>query len=236
MEIFPAIDLKDGQVVRLTQGDYAKLAVYDPNPDKIAAGFAAQGAKNLHIIDLDGAKDGNTQNFEVIRKIAQNSGLFIQVGGGIRTRQAIEAYLNLGVNRVILGTVAVEDFDFLCGAVREYGEQIAVSVDALEGQVKTRGWLKDSGIDAFDFCKKLEEAGVLTIIYTDIARDGLMQGANIELYRQLGQKVSCCIMAAGGVCTKEDISALAQMKLYAAIVGKALYEGALKFEELMKLC
>lgn len=236
MELFPAIDIQNGRVVRLTQGDFARLKVYDDNPASIARSFREQGASHLHVVDLDGAKDGEMVNISAIRSILETEGLFVQLGGGIRDRAAVEAYLNLGIDRVILGTVAVERFSFLEESVAAYGEKIAVGVDARDGRVAVRGWQQDSGLEAFDFCKKLEQAGVSTIIYTDIARDGMMQGVNREVYRQLDALVACDIVASGGVSTKEDIQALAEMKLYGAIVGKALYEGALHLKELLQLC
>ncbi len=235
MELFPAIDIKNRRVVRLAQGDYDRVSAYAAAPAEMAAAFAAQGAKNLHVVDLDGAKDGALPNFGVIKELLTDGRLFTQIGGGIRDERAVEAYLSLGAGRVILGTAAVENFPFVKEMTRKYGARIAVGVDARDGLVKTRGWLADSGLDSFEFCKRLEQAGVSTIIYTDISRDGLMQGTNLDAYRRLCETVSCNIVASGGVSTREDIAALAAMKLCGVIVGKALYEGALTVAELLAL-
>ena len=234
MEIFPAIDLRNKQVVRLTQGDYDRMKVYGGQPADTAREFAGAGATNLHIIDLDGAKDGALVNLGAIRDILAAGQVFVQVGGGIRDEASIDAYLGLGVSRVILGTVAVEDFAFTQRMTAKHGEKIAVSVDAREGKVATRGWLKDSGLDATEFCLKLEGAGVRTIIFTDISRDGLLEGVNAELYAGLNSKLSCNIIAAGGVSSLSDITALIKIKLHGAIIGKALYEGKLKLTDALE--
>lgn len=236
MELFPAIDIKDGKVVRLTQGDFDRMKVYDDHPAAMARRFREQGARSLHVVDLDGAKDGRVANLDAIREIMEIDGLFVELGGGIRDRAAIEAYLELGVDRVILGTVAVENFPFLEESVKAYGRCIAVSVDARDGRVSVRGWQEDTHLEARAFCKRLEQAGVATVIYTDISRDGLMQGINLEAYRQLDAHIACDIIASGGVSTKEEVAALAEMDLYGAIVGKALYEGTLNLRELLQLC
>lgn len=236
MRLFPAIDLQDGQVVRLTQGDFSRLKVYGHSPASMARRFREQGAEHLHVVDLDGAKDGKMVNVSAIRGILEVEGLFVQLGGGIRDRAAIDAYLNLGVHRVILGTVAAEDFSFLEECLALYQDKIAVAVDVRQDRVAVRGWQQDSGLKALDFCKRLEQAGVSTIIYTDISRDGLLQGIDREGYRKLDAQIGCDIIASGGVSSKEDVQALAQMNLYGAIVGKALYEGTLDLKELLSLC
>lgn len=236
MHIFPAIDLKDDQVVRLTQGDFDQVKVYAQNPAVIAAQFQAKGAKHLHVVDLDGAKDGRVKSIQKIKDITALGGMFVEIGGGIRDRAAIEAYLELGVSRVILGTVAVENFSFLEEAVKAYGDKIAVGVDARNGLVSVRGWQLDSGLDSLDFCARLEQAGVSTIIYTDISRDGLMQGVNLEAMEAVNRKVSCDVIASGGVTTLEDIKALVELEMAGAIVGKALYEGTLDLREVLSLC
>lgn len=233
MEIFPAIDIKDGRVVRLTQGDYDRVTVYDDDPVGMAAKFAAQGAKNLHVVDLDGARDGRLVNDEIIRTIARDSGLFVQIGGGVRDERRILRYLDSGVGRVILGTAAAEDFAFLERMVGKYGEKIAVSVDARSGRLAVRGWRQTTEVDSFDFCKRLEQAGVRTVIYTDIARDGAMGGPNLAAYRELAELISCDIVASGGIRSMDDIRALRETGLYGAIIGKALYEGAINFKELI---
>jgi len=236
MQLFPAIDLKGGQVVRLTQGDYDRVAVYSSAPAEIARQFEEKGAKNLHVVDLDGARDGKIVNYEAIAAIRAAGKLFIEIGGGIRDEDRIRQYLELGMDRVILGTVAVENFAFLEEMVARYGKQIAVGVDARDGRIAVKGWREVTGVDSLDFCKRLDAAGVSTIIYTDIARDGAMEGANLEVYRVLGELVSCDIMASGGVSAEEDLVALRKMDLYGAIVGKALYNGALDLERLVALC
>ena len=235
MEIFPAIDLKDEQVVRLTQGDFDRVKVYAQNPADIARQFMDAGAKNLHIIDLDGARDGALVNIGKIGDIMALGQMFVQVGGGIRDEQSIGAYLGLGINRVILGTVAVEDFAFLERMLQKYGERISVSVDARgDGKVSVRGWLQDSALDALGFCAKLERAGVKTIIFTDISRDGLLQGPNVDFYKALNNAVSCDIIAAGGVSSAKDVTALKDIGLHGAIIGKAIYEGAINLAKVLE--
>ncbi len=236
MKLFPAIDLLGAQVVRLTQGDFNRKETYSQNPAETAAEFARKGAKNLHVVDLDGARDGTTANFGAIRGIVQSTGLFLQVGGGIRDQQRIDRYLELGVNRVILGTVAVEDFSFLSKMVATYGDKIAVGVDAKDGLIAVKGWKEVTGVDALEFCNKLDGAGVATIIYTDISRDGAMQGTNLEVYRTLSGQVNCNIVASGGISGAQELITLSQMGIYGAILGKALYTGALDLQEVLALC
>lgn len=236
MKIFPAIDLKDNKVVRLHQGDYDAVTVYSDHPAEIAAEFSRKGAENLHVVDLDGARDGELSNFAAVSTIVRQGGLFVQVGGGIRDESRIRKYLELGVGRVILGTVAVEDFAFLERMVRTYGEKIAVGVDARDEKIAVRGWLETTAVDSVEFCKKLAAAGVKTIIYTDIAKDGAMGGTNLAVYERLKREVNCDIIASGGVSALSDISALKAMGTYGAIVGKALYQGALTLEEVLLQC
>ena len=236
MEIFPAIDLNGGKVVRLTQGDYDRVEIYSSNPAEIAADFLAQGARNLHVVDLDGARDGELTNLPAIRKIAKTNGLFIEVGGGIRDEERINRYLELGVGRVILGTVAIENPDFTHEMAKKYGSKIAVGVDARDGKVATRGWRETTDVDSMDFCRELEAAGVQTIIYTDISRDGAMQGTNLYAYKQLKSQVSLEIVASGGISSLADIAGLLDIGVEAAILGKALYIGALNLKEVLRLC
>lgn len=236
MEIFPAIDLKDGQVVRLTQGDYNRVEVYAPDPVAVALEFQRQGAKNLHVVDLDGARDGRAVNRDAIAALAGLQGLLLQVGGGIRDEARVADYLELGADRVILGTAAVENSSFLGAMLTRYPGRIAVGVDARDGRVAVGGWLETTALDSLDFCKTLEAMGVPTIIYTDIARDGAMAGTNREVYRILKQNLGCNIIASGGVSSREDVAALAQTGVHGAIVGKALYTGALTLEEVLALC
>lgn len=225
MLIFPAIDIIDGCAVRLVKGDYARKTVYSDDPVEFARAFAAAGATCLHMVDLEGAKSGDTPNLATISAIAQETGLFTEVGGGIRSMEVVEAYLGAGVNRVILGTAAVKDPAFLREAVGAYGERIAVGVDLLDGMVAIKGWTERSELSADAFCKELEELGVRTIICTDISKDGMLAGANRALYAHLVETFSMDIVASGGVSSLSDIEALRDMGLYAAIVGKAYYEG-----------
>ena len=236
MEIFPAIDLKGGEVVRLTQGDYDRVEIYSSSPAKIAADFLEQGAKNLHVVDLDGARDGELTNLPAIREIAKTNGLFIEVGGGIRDEERICKYLELGVGRVILGTVAIEKPDFTREMAKKYGAKMAVGVDARDGKVATRGWRETTSVDSMTFCRELEDAGVQTIIYTDISRDGAMQGTNLDAYRELKSRVSLEIVASGGISSLADIKGLLELNVEAAILGKALYMGALNLAEVLGLC
>ncbi|MGI6279317.1 MAG: 1-(5-phosphoribosyl)-5-[(5-phosphoribosylamino)methylideneamino]imidazole-4-carboxamide isomerase [Acutalibacteraceae bacterium] len=227
MNIFPAIDLFDGKAVRLYKGDYQKMTVYSENPLEIARDFENKGANFIHIVDLEGAKTGSTENFETIKQIAGSTSLFTEVGGGIRTIKTVDTYLQNGVDRVILGTAAVEDEEFLKTAVRKYGERIAVGVDIKDGFVAIKGWTQNSRFTCFDFCKKMEDIGVKYIICTDISRDGAMQGTNRLLYKELSESFNLNIIASGGVSSIEDIKALRELNLYGAIIGKAYYIGAI---------
>ena len=227
MQIFPAIDLRGGQVVRLYQGDYDKETIYGQDPCAAARDFLAAGAKCLHVVDLDGARDGTLANFDSIAAIAKQGGLYMEVGGGIRTEERIRQYLDLGVSRCILGTVAVKDFDFTTRMAQKYGGQIAVGVDARDGYVAVNGWKELSRERGVDFCRRLRDAGVRTVIYTDISRDGSEQGTNLELYRQLVQIEGLSITASGGVSSLEELRELEAMGVQAAILGKALYTGRL---------
>lgn len=225
MIIFPAIDLRGGNVVRLQKGDYDRMTVYGTDPLSTARGFKEAGAEYLHTVDLDGAKDGTNPNFSIIKALAQKSGLRLQVGGGIRNMQTIERYLDAGAWRVILGTAALTDPDFLEASVKEYGGRIAVGVDINNGFAATHGWTKVSGVTCFDFFERLQALGVQTVICTDISKDGLLQGTNTELYKKLSGKFDISIIASGGVTSLEDIGALMQIGVYGAILGKALYTG-----------
>ena len=223
MELFPAIDLIGGCAVRLVKGDYAQKTVYSENPAEVAKSFAAAGAKYLHVVDLEGAKDGGTPNLETIKNIVEKGGLLVEVGGGIRSEEVIKKYLDAGVFRVILGTAAVQNPAFLEEMVQKYGEKIAVGVDIKDGMVAIKGWTEVSAESCFDFCEKLQKIGVKTIICTDISKDGLLSGTNLELYKELSEKFSVDIVASGGVTTLDDVKKLADMGMYGAILGKALY-------------
>ena len=236
MKLYPAIDLRGGQVVRLTQGDYDRMTVYGADPAAQARQFIAAGAKYLHVVDLDGAKDGTLANFDTIRAIAAQGGLSIEVGGGIRTQQRIEQYLQLGVSRCILGTVAVRDFAFTKRMIAQYGDAIAVGVDARDGYVAVSGWLETSREKGVDFCRRLADAGCSAVIYTDIARDGAMQGTNLPLYRQLAEEIpGLAITASGGISSLDELVQLQQMGTAAAILGKSLYTGAIDLAEAVRL-
>ena len=235
MNIIPAIDLIGGQAVRLVKGDYDKVTVYSDDPAAVAESFERAGAKYLHVVDLDGAKDGTTANFETIKKIIERTNLSVEVGGGIRTLERVRQYIDVGVDRVIIGTAAVTDPDFLREAVKLYGEKIVVGVDIKDGFVAIKGWLEISELSCKEFCKKLEDLGVKTIICTDISKDGMMSGANRELYRELYDEFELNIIASGGVSSMEDIAVLSNMGLFGAIVGKAIYTGAIELSEAIKL-
>lgn len=236
MQLFPAIDLRSGQVVRLTQGDYDRMTVYGQDPCGQAREFLAAGAKNLHVVDLDGAKDGTLSNYDTIAALAKQGGLYIEVGGGIRTQERVEKYLSLGVGRCILGSVAVTDFDFAARMLRQYGDRIAAGVDAKDGYVAIHGWKEVSDQKGVDFCRRLADAGCTAIIYTDIACDGAMQGTNLALYRQLAAQLpQVAFTASGGISTEAELLELQQMGVAAAILGKSLYTGALDLARCVQL-
>ena len=234
MILFPAIDLYEGQAVRLYQGDYRQMTVYSPDPAALAQKFAATGATHIHLVDLEGARDGTTPNLELIRRIAAETGLFVEVGGGIRNMDIARAYLENGVSRVILGTAAVTDPDFLQNALDTWGERVAVGADLRDGQVAIRGWQQTSDEGAQAFFDRMQGLGVSTMICTDISRDGAMRGANLELYRKLAQRQGLQIVASGGVSSLDDIKALRQMDLYGAILGKAYYTGAVDLADALE--
>ena len=235
MLIFPAIDLYAGKAVRLYKGDYAQMTVYSEDPPALAADFAARGARCLHLVDLEGARDGGTPNLETVRRIVSGSSLFTELGGGVRSMAVLERYLNAGVDRVILGTAAVSDPAFLREALRSFGEAVAVGVDIRDGFVAIKGWTEKSALEPFAFCGELQALGVRTLICTDVSRDGAMQGANRELYRALAQRFSMDIIASGGVSSLEDVRALRALGLYGAIIGKAYYTGAIDLREAIEV-
>jgi phosphoribosylformimino-5-aminoimidazole carboxamide ribotide isomerase len=234
MKVFPAIDIVRGRAVRLTRGDYGSETVYGENPAAVASGFLAQGATAIHVVDLDGAKGGAPANFEAIGRIAAVPGLFMQVGGGIRSMARIGAYLDLGADRVILGTAAVRDPELLRAATAEYGGRIAVGVDARGGRVALSGWLEQTDINGVDFCKKLRDDGIRTVIYTDISKDGALGGANLDVYATLTGIEGLDVIASGGVSFLPEIETLAKLGIHGVIVGKALYEGLLTLPEVLE--
>ncbi len=235
MFIFPAIDLFEGKAVRLYKGDYAQMTVYNEDPLAVARDFAAAGAVWLHTVDLEGARNGETPNLATVEKLAKESGLSVEVGGGIRSMEVVNRYLSAGVSRVILGTAAVKDEAFLKEALAKYGERIAVGIDIKDGKVAIKGWTEKSELDAMDFCAKMEQLGVRTIICTDISKDGAMKGANHELYREMSRRFGVQIIASGGVSSMEDVEKLAALDIYGAIIGKAYYVGAIDLKKAIEV-
>ena len=234
MNIIPAIDLIDGKAVRLQKGDYNKVTVYSEYPEKVAKYFYDCGARYLHVVDLDGAKSGKADNFEAIKRIIAASGLSVEVGGGIRNMEMVKTYVEAGVDRIILGTAAITDPDFLKAAVETYGDKITVGVDIKDGMVAIKGWTEISSVSCEDFCRQLEEIGVSSVICTDISKDGMMSGTNLELYKNLNKDFKIDFVASGGVSTLDDIKALKEMDLFGAILGKALYTGAIDLKDAIK--
>lgn len=234
MNIFPAIDLYNGQAVRLYKGDYAQMTVYNPDPLEVAHDFINQGAKYLHLVDLEGAKTGLTPNIDTVKRIVNEGVLFTEIGGGIRSMETIEKYLSIGVDRVILGTAAVTDEAFLLCAIETYGDKIAVGVDIKDGFAAIKGWTEKSKYSCFDFCKKMQDIGVNNLICTDISKDGAMQGTNQALYKELSERYSMQITASGGVSSMEDIKELSKLSLYGAIIGKAYYTGTINLKEALE--
>ena len=231
MILFPAIDLYGGKAVRLYKGDYAQMTVYSERPEAVARDFVRQGADHIHIVDLEGAKDGTTPNFAAVCAIRASSGAFCEIGGGIRSMEVVERYLSAGLDRVILGTAAVTDRGFLREALAAYGEKIAVGVDLKDGFVAVKGWTETTALTADAFCADMKALGVATLICTDISRDGAMRGTNLELYRSLSSRFDLQITASGGVSSLDDVIRLRDMGLYGAIIGKAYYTGALDLRE-----
>ena len=235
MLIYPAIDLYEGKAVRLFKGDYNQMTVYNNDPLAVAEDFLRCGATHIHMVDLQGARDGTTPNLETVRKIKNATGLFCQVGGGIRNMEVVDRYLRAGIDRVILGTAAVTDPEFLEAALGKYGEKIAVGIDIKDGKVAIKGWTEKSDKDALAFCGQMEALGVKTIICTDISKDGAMQGTNHGLYKTLSEEFTLQIIASGGVSTLEDIRRLAAQNLYGAIVGKAYYAGDIRLRDAIEV-
>ena len=235
MYILPAIDLFDKKAVRLFRGDYDKMTVYSDNPVDVAMKFKEAGAQYIHLVDLEGAKDGTMPNYDAVKSIVKESGLRAEIGGGIRTEEAVKAYIDAGVERVILGTAAVEHPEFLERTVNTYGDKIAVGVDLKDGYVAIKGWTEKSSLTGIDFCRKLQEMGVRTVIATDISKDGAMQGTNRLLYRKLREEFTMDIIASGGVSSIDDVLALKEMNCTGAIIGKAYYTGAIDLKEAVEV-
>ena len=235
MNIFPAIDLYDKKAVRLFKGDYNQMTVYSENPIDVARDFEQKGAKFIHMVDLEGAKDGTTPNLSIVAEIAEKTSLFVEIGGGIRSMETVDKYLSVGVSRVIFGTSAVTDEEFLKSAIEKYGEKIAVGADVKDGYIAIKGWLEKSAYTLDAFFEKMQNMGVKTIICTDISKDGAMKGTNLQMYKELSKKYSLDIVASGGVSTIDDIKALRTMELYGAIIGKAYYTGAIDLAEAIEV-
>lgn len=235
MLIFPAIDLYDKKAVRLFKGDYSQMTVYSDNPPEIAKDFEASGATHIHIVDLEGAKSGDTPNLETVKKIKNSTSLFCEIGGGIRSMETVDKYINAGIDRVILGTAAVQDEEFLREAVQKYGDKIAVGADIKDGYVAIKGWIEKSEYECFEFCEKMQSIGVKTLICTDISKDGAMMGTNHELYKRLSEKFDMQIVASGGVSAIDDVKRLAKLGIYGAIIGKAYYTGAISLKEAIEV-
>lgn len=235
MLIFPAIDLYEKQAVRLFKGDYNRKTVYSNDPVSVARDFKKSGASHIHLVDLEGAKTGETPNFDVVCAIKRETGLFCEIGGGIRSMEVVEKYISAGLDRVILGTAAVTNEGFVQEAVEKYGEKIAVGIDIKDGFAAIKGWTESSGIDAFEFCERMEKIGVRTLICTDISKDGAMVGTNRALYKKLSEKFSVDIVASGGVSSIDDVKALRKLNIYGAIIGKAYYTKAVDLGEAIEV-
>ena len=236
MILFPAIDILSRKAVRLYKGDYNQVTVYSDKPWEFAEDFVRRGCSAIHIVDLDGARSGETINIETVKKISEVKGLYSEIGGGIRNMETVEKYLEAGVSRVILGTAALQNPVFLKEAVKKYGSEIAVGVDLKDGKVAVKGWLETSEKDGIEFLKELEDIGVESVIVTDISRDGAMKGTNVELYERIKNEVSLKVTASGGVSSLLDIKALKALDIYGAIIGKAYYTGDIKLEDALEAC
>jgi len=235
MILFPAIDLFEGKAVRLYKGDYSQMTVYNDRPEEVAADFAACGATHIHLVDLEGARSGGTPNLDTVLKIRESTGLFCEIGGGIRNMETVTRYLSAGLDRVILGTAAVADETFLRAAVDKYGEKIATGADIRDGYIAVKGWTEQSSVTMEAFFAKMEQLGVKTVICTDISRDGAMRGTNREMYRTLSEKFRVNITASGGVSSLEDVESLRRMDLYGAIIGKAYYTGDIDLKKAIEV-
>ena len=237
MIIFPAIDIKDKKCVRLTQGDFDKVNVYGEDPSLMAKKWVDYGAEFIHVVNLNGSRDEIGINDETLAKVAKSVDVPIQVGGGIRDEKRVKELLDLGINRVIVGTMAIENKELLKELIEKYkADKIVVSIDAKNGKVATHGWEKVSDIDSVDLCKELEQIGVKTIVYTDISKDGMLEGPNFDIYKELSQKTSLDIIASGGVTSIDDVKRLLDMNMYGAIIGKALYDNRIDLKEVLDLC
>lgn len=231
MKLFPAIDLYEGKAVRLLLGNYNEMTVYSNDPLSVAKDFEAAGMKCVHLVDLEGAKNGTTPNIEIVKSIANNTSLFVEIGGGIRNMETVEKYLSCGVDRVILGTAAVTDEKFLVEAIKKHGGKIAVGADVKDGYIAIKGWLESSQYTLMEFFERMQRIGVKYIICTDISKDGAMRGTNLSMYAELSRRFDMCITASGGVSSLDDVKRLNELDLYGAIIGKAYYTGAIDLKE-----
>lgn len=236
MIILPAIDIKEGQCVRLTQGEFATAEKVAGDPLETALAFQKAGAEWIHMVDLDGAKEGSLKNSEIFLRVARNTGLKVELGGGIRTFESIDYYMEQGISRAIIGSAAITNPDLVKAAAEKYGDRIAVGIDARNGMVSGDGWLTDSGITYLDLAKKMESIGIKYIIFTDISKDGTLSGPNLEQLFRIKDAVNCDVIASGGIHTMQDIVDLKAMGLYGAICGKSIYKGILSLEEAIKYC
>lgn len=234
MVIYPAIDIKDRACVRLVQGSYNNMTIYEKNPVKVALKWESMGAEILHLVDLDGARDGLRINQSVIKKIADGVRIPVQIGGGIRDTEGVETYLNMGVSKVIVGTAAIKNPQWLKEIIQEYDDRIIVSIDAKKGFIATDGWESISKIRAVEYIKELKSFGLKRIVYTDIEKDGMLEGPNFNIYQELKDEVDIEIIASGGITSLEDIQRLKEIGLYGSIIGKALYDGKLNLGEVLK--
>ncbi len=235
MIILPAIDLYGRKAVRLFKGDYDQMTVYNDNPIEVARDFESAGAEFIHMVDLEGAKLGTTPNIDIVKSIAKETTLKVEIGGGIRDMKTVAAYIDAGVARVILGTAAVTDRTFLKAAVDKYGEKVAVGADIKDGYIAIKGWIEKSQLTTNEFFSQMQELGVKTVICTDISKDGAMKGTNLELYKSLSEKFSVNIIASGGVSSIDDVTELRRMNIYGAIIGKAYYTGAIDLKEAIEV-
>ena len=235
MNIIPAIDLLGGCAVRLQKGDYQKVTVYSEHPEDVAKSFSGKGAHFLHVVDLDGAKSGRADNYDTVKKIIESTDMSVEIGGGIRNMETVDAYAKAGVDRIILCTAALNDPEFLRQAVEKYRDRITVGVDIKDGMVAIKGWTEVSAVSCDDFCAYVEKLGVKTVICTDISKDGMMSGTNLQLYRELTDKFDIDIIASGGVSTLDDVRALKDIGVFGAILGKALYTGAIDLCEAVRI-
>ncbi len=235
MLIFPAIDIFNKKAVRLYKGDYAEMTVYSEHPEKTALDFKKCGAACIHLVDLEGAKNGDTPNFDTVISIKKASGLYCEIGGGVRNIETVDKYLSAGIDRVIIGTAAIENKSFLSDAINRYGSAVAVGADVKDGKIAVKGWTETSSVDIFDFCSEMSSLGVKTLICTDISKDGAMQGTNRQIYKELSEKLDINITASGGISSIEDIKYLKTLDLYGAIIGKAYYTKAIDLKEAIEV-